>query len=155
MKKQILINFLQQEKRKSKQLYNGILIPIIAITLLIIGINGNLKYKISKLEKYIESNYEYTTVSNLDYNIEKNLIPIANIVDITKLINDQNINNIKISNNKLNLLGYSYDSSIIKTYSDRLYKNNKINNVSIESINREGDTYSFEIEADVGSLNEI
>ncbi|MGL5507315.1 MAG: hypothetical protein ACRDB0_05370, partial [Paraclostridium sp.] len=130
MKKQILINFLHKEKRKSKQLYNGILIPIIAITLLIIGINGNLKYKISKLEKYIESNYEYTTVSNLDYNIEKNLIPIANIVDITKLINDQNINNIKISNNKLNLLGYSYDSSIIKTYSDRLYKNNKINNVS-------------------------
>lgn len=155
MKKQILVNFLNQEKRKSKNLDNTILIPIIIITLVIVGINGNLKYKLCKLEQYIELNYEYTTVSSLDYNIDKNLIPVSNITDITKLITDKNINHIKISNNKLNLLGYSYDSSYIKSYSQMLDKNNKINNVSIESINREGDAYSFEIEADVGSLNEI
>lgn len=155
MKKQVLVNFLHEEKRKSRNLDKTILIPMIIITLCIVGVNGNLKYKLYKLEQYIELNYEYTTVSSLDYNVEKNLIPISNINDITKLIADPNINHIKISNNKVNILGCSYDAIYIKSYSQILGKNNKINNVSIESINREGDAYSFEIEADVGSLNEI
>lgn len=154
MKKRILLNFLYEEKLKSTYFEGVVLIPVIMF-IVIVGINGNLKYKNFKLEKYIESNYEYTTVSNLDYNIDKSLIPISNIIEITKLISDKNINYIKINNNRLNLLGYSHDSNSIKTYSDRLSKNNKINNISIESINKEGDTYSFEIEADVGSFNEI
>lgn len=151
--RRILVDFLNEENNKSIKFDYLIIIPIILLAIILL--NNIVKLKISELETYIEDNYKYTSVSNLDYDINKNLIHISEIIEITKLINDLNIRKIKISNNKLSLIGYSLDSNDIKSYIKLLDKNDKVSDESIESINKEGETYSFEIEANVGSDNEI
>lgn len=154
MKKRMLINFLYEENSKAIKINYVVSLPVIIILCLIL-LNIKLNSKVTKLETYIEENHKYTNVSNLDYNVDKNLIPITEIIEITRLINDSNIKQINISNNKLSLLGYSYDSNSIKSYLELLNKSGKTKNESIESINKEGEAYSFEIEANVGSTDEI
>lgn len=149
-----LINFLYEEENRLIYL-NPLTIMYIIIFIFFIALNINQKLKINELEMYIDENHKYTTVANLDYNVDKGLINISNIEEITKLIDDKNIYYIKIDNNKLNLLGYINNSNNINSYIDRLNESNEHNNISIESINREGDRYSFEIEANIGYTNEV
>lgn len=149
-----LINFLYEEENRLIY-FNPLTVMYIIIFIFFIALNINQKLKINELEMYIDENHKYTTVANLDYNVDKGLIHISNIEEITKLIDDKNIYYIKIDNNKLNLLGYINNSNNINSYIDRLNKSNEHNNISVESINREGDRYSFEIEANIGYTNEV
>lgn len=154
MKRSVIINFLYEESNKVRYKKYSLITIILLISCVTIT-NLKLKIKIDKLELYINENHKYTTVSNLDHNIDKNLTPISNLSSIIQIINESNIRGIKISHNKLSLRGYSNDSNNIKSYVDRLNKIDKINNISIKSINREGEAYSFEIESNVGVVNEI
>lgn len=149
-----LVNFLYEEENRLIY-FNPLTVMYIIIFIFFIALNINQKLKINELEMYIDENHKYTTVANLDYNVDKGLIHISNIEEITKLIDDKNIYYIKIDNNKLNLLGYINNSNNINSYIDRLNKSNEHNNISVESINREGDRYSFEIEANIGYTNEV
>lgn len=149
-----LLNFLYEEENRLIY-FNPLTVMYIIIFIFFIALNINQKLKINELEMYIDENHKYTTVANLDYNVDKGLINISNIEEITQLIDDKNIYYIKIDNNKLNLLGYINNSNNINSYIDRLNKSNEHNNISVESINREGDRYSFEIEANIGYTNEV
>ena len=149
-----LLNFLYEEENRLIY-FNPLTVMYIIIFIFFIALNINQKLKINELEMYIDENHKYTTVANLDYNVDKGLIHISSVEEITQLIDDKNIYYIKIDNNKLNLLGYINNSNNINSYIDRLNKSNEHNNISVESINREGDRYSFEIEANIGYTNEV
>ena len=119
MMKVKVVNFLYEEDKKFID-FNYLIILYLIIFISSITLYFNQKSKINELEIYIDENYKYTTVASLDYKVDKDLINISNIKEITKLIEDKNINHIKIENNKLNLLGYSNNSNNINSYIDRL-----------------------------------
>ena len=148
------INFFNEKEKYKKDVHilNLIVLGTILIMLLLDAIKV---YELNDLEIYV--NESKKAIDNLDdvNTTNVNRLHIKKVNNIIQLIQNDNIENIEIDNNILKLKGKVSSSQEIKYYVKLLHniKDLKIE-PNINSINREGELYKFEITARIGVKNE-
>ena len=148
------INFFNEKEKYKKDV--NILILIVLGTILIMLLLDAIKvYELNDLEIYV--NESKKAIDNLDdvNTTNVNGLHIKKVNNIIQLIQNDNIENIEIDNNILKLKGKVSSSQEIKYYV-KLLQNIKDLKIepNINSINREGELYKFEITARIGVKNE-
>ncbi|MBC6004199.1 MAG: PilN domain-containing protein [Paeniclostridium sordellii] len=148
------INFFN-EKEKYKKDVNILNLIVLGTILIMLLLDAIKVYELNDLEIYV--NESKKAIDNLDgvNTTNVNGLHIKKVNNIIQLIQNDNIENIEIDNNILKLKGKVSSSQEIKYYV-KLLQNIKDLKIepNINSINREGELYKFEITARIGVKNE-
>ncbi|SCJ27254.1 Uncharacterised protein [uncultured Clostridium sp.] len=148
------INFFN-EKEKYKKDVNILNLIVLGTILIMLLLDAIKVYELNDLEIYVNEGKK--AIDNLDdvNTTNVNGLHIKKVNNIIQLIQNDNIENIEIDNNILKLKGKVSSSREIKYYV-KLLQNIKDLKIepNINSINREGELYKFEITARIGVKNE-
>lgn len=144
MKKIKMINFLEEDRSEEKLFKCTIIILICLVSFQsyrLINEIINLQEEVKQIKN--TSQEGVIKVSNIE---DKNITLMKDIDKIYKLLGHSNIERLYMESNMVNIEGKCIDLEIL----DELKEMENINNLSVNSIEKKGKKYSFQVMYEIG-----